>query len=697
MAVNLSPLGGVGAQFFDSNGNPLSGGMIYTYAAGTNTPQATYTSSAGTIQHSNPIVLDAAGRVPTGEIWLTDGVAYKFVIQTSAAVLVGTYDNIVGINSNFVAFTLQQEIQTATAGQTVFTLATMQYQPGTNSLSVFVDGVNQYGPGAQYAYVETDSDTVTFVSGLHVGASVKFTTAASVSSNYADAAQVTYDPPFTGAVATNVEAKLAQTISVKDFGAVGDGVTDDTDAFIAAIGTGTVNVYVPAGTYLVSSIVLQSWTTLYGEGYASIIKSDGSSNHTITGTHVQHCTIRDLRILGNSGKTNLCGIYMNGAVWTTLQNLYVGSNGSHGIQFTDTGTAYVGCYPVMIRGVHSEANGGDGCKIQATSGSTNQENAISIFQSEFQGNGGNGLTLWGTGVNVLDAVSEGNTGYGVYIDNGKSSGTTYSAWQMSVKNTYFELNTAGHIGVRVGTYGVISGLEIIGNTFVANTAVTTISYIPVKVTNYSTSLNAIRSLNFTNNTYLISGTALTNYADFANAPDYSSTINPSVSISTAATDIVTVPSQFINLGFSTFKYINSLVLHGYWFAKGGSGITYSGRDHSDSVTVSGSSTYFPIQLPLGSELYYFSVPVDTDCASYTVNMYLQAKSYGSTSAPATIAFASGTGSGAQIVKTSTIPTYAAVSLVTNARSEMVLFLQVTWATPGTYFVLGSPTIYYTQP
>lgn len=176
MAVFLSPVGGAAAQFFDNNGIPLAGGLIYTYTAGTSTPAATYTTSSGAIQHSNPIILDAAGRVPTGEIWLGDALAYKFVVKTAQDVLIATYDNVTGINSNFIAYTSQQEIQTATAGQTVFNLTTMQYQPATNNLSVFVDGVNQYGPGAQYAYTETDSDTVTFVTGLHVGASVKFTT-----------------------------------------------------------------------------------------------------------------------------------------------------------------------------------------------------------------------------------------------------------------------------------------------------------------------------------------------------------------------------------------------------------------------------------------------------------------------------------------------------------------------------------------
>ena len=48
MSVNPFPLGGFAAQFFDRNGVILSGGKLYTYAAGTTTPQATYTSLAGT-------------------------------------------------------------------------------------------------------------------------------------------------------------------------------------------------------------------------------------------------------------------------------------------------------------------------------------------------------------------------------------------------------------------------------------------------------------------------------------------------------------------------------------------------------------------------------------------------------------------------------------------------------------------------
>jgi hypothetical protein len=303
MAVNLSPVGGVAQQFFSDNGVPLSGGLLYTYAAGTTTPQTTYTSSGGGTAHSNPIVLNSAGRVPSGEIWLTDGIVYKFVLKDSNDVLIATYDNISGINSNFIAFTSQQEIKTATAGQTVFTLTTMEYQVGTNSLSVFVDGVNQYGPGAQYAYIETNSTTITFITGLHVGASVKFTTSQQQGAGAVDASQVSYTAPYTGSVTTNVEVKLSEYVSVKDFGAVGDGVTDDTAAFNAMFATGSNSFELIAGEqYLIGDVVLPigSGWQLNGN-WATLIPKAGAVT-CLTGTYTSqtfNTSICNLNIAGN--------------------------------------------------------------------------------------------------------------------------------------------------------------------------------------------------------------------------------------------------------------------------------------------------------------------------------------------------------------------------------------------------------------
>jgi hypothetical protein len=307
MAVNLSPYGGVGAQFLDNAGNVLTGGKIFTYAAGTTTNQAVYTTSAGNVFHPNPIILDASGRVPSGgEIWLTDGLLYKFVLETSTGVLIATYDNISGINSNFVNFSSEQEIQTATAGQTVFTLTTVNYTPGTNSLSVFVDGVNQYGPGAQYAYLETNSTTVTFVNGLHVGASVKFTTAAALTGTATNANVVVYDPAGVNAVSTTVQAKLRETVSVKDFGAVGDGITDDAVAIQAAINSGAETIYFPTGTYLFTPplAVNTDDIAIVGDGRGnSILKPTpvaAPALHVGRNASVAGFSLSKIRILGNS-------------------------------------------------------------------------------------------------------------------------------------------------------------------------------------------------------------------------------------------------------------------------------------------------------------------------------------------------------------------------------------------------------------
>ena len=143
-----------------------------------------------------------------------------------------------------------EEIQTATAGQTVFNLTTMTYAAGANNLMVFVDGVNQY---EGLAYQETDNNTVTFTQGLHVGAVVKFSTVQTQTSLVNSAGAVTFLQAGTGAVPRSVQSKERDVVDVKDFGAVGDGVNNDTAAIQAALNSGAKVVSCAQnGTYLVS-------------------------------------------------------------------------------------------------------------------------------------------------------------------------------------------------------------------------------------------------------------------------------------------------------------------------------------------------------------------------------------------------------------------------------------------------------------
>ena len=141
MSVNLSPIGGAGWQFFDNNGNPLSGGKLYTYEAGTTTPEPTYTTSSGGTAHANPIVLDSAGRIPgSSEVWLTEGQSYKFILKTSADVQLWSADNVFGIND---FSSLQPIVYNSTGDGTnvAFTLASAP--KNENTTGVYINGVYQ--------------------------------------------------------------------------------------------------------------------------------------------------------------------------------------------------------------------------------------------------------------------------------------------------------------------------------------------------------------------------------------------------------------------------------------------------------------------------------------------------------------------------------------------------------------------------
>ena len=76
-------------RFYDSNGDPLAGGKLYSYEAGTTTPKATYTTSAGDVANANPIILDANGEC---NVYI-NAENYKFVLKDSSDVTQWTVDN----------------------------------------------------------------------------------------------------------------------------------------------------------------------------------------------------------------------------------------------------------------------------------------------------------------------------------------------------------------------------------------------------------------------------------------------------------------------------------------------------------------------------------------------------------------------------------------------------------------------------
>lgn len=120
-----------------------------------------------------------------------------------------------------------------------------------------------------------------------------------------------------GAVARTVQSKLRETVSVKDFGAVGDGVANDTSAFQAAASSGAKSVHIPAGRYyLTAPITFTGAVTLTGEGMASSIlewaSGDGLSFVGVAGDNMP-VTMRDFTVLKVAGAANGNAITVNNA------------------------------------------------------------------------------------------------------------------------------------------------------------------------------------------------------------------------------------------------------------------------------------------------------------------------------------------------------------------------------------------------
>ncbi len=84
------PMPFVEPQFFNTNGSVCSGCKLQSWAAGTSTPQPTYTDSTGATQNPNPVILDSGGRA---NIWLGP-LSYKLQLQTAAGAPIWTVDNV---------------------------------------------------------------------------------------------------------------------------------------------------------------------------------------------------------------------------------------------------------------------------------------------------------------------------------------------------------------------------------------------------------------------------------------------------------------------------------------------------------------------------------------------------------------------------------------------------------------------------
>jgi hypothetical protein len=355
MVANISP--DPRLQFFANDGSPLVGGKLYTYAAGTTTPLATYTTYTGATANTNPIILNSRGEA---SVWLGQG-RYKFVLKTANDVEIWTQDNLI-------------------------------MSPGA-------DGSGAYGTWT----IDVSPSTVT---------------------------------PTGTTTARTLANLFGDIVSVKDFGAIGNGTTDDTSAFQAAMNYATsntnVSIYIPSGYYKITNSITVSTSTeylfvdIYGDGYSSQILQYNNSSVFLFNNLTAQVSFKNFSITPKIVATTGAAFYFaNGNVQSSFENiLYYPSAGDStniGASFyvcpaskTNDTVSFTNCYAVVSVYGYCIGSGSDiiiqgGRMIGNYTGSTGS--SVGLYLTGGMG----GVYVWAT-----DFISH-NFGAKITQDSGTSN------------------------------------------------------------------------------------------------------------------------------------------------------------------------------------------------------------------------------------------------------------------------------------
>jgi Pectate lyase superfamily protein len=277
---------------------------------------------------------------------------------------------------------------------------------------------------------------------------------------------IEYNPPFANSTVETVTAKLAQTISVKDFGATGDGVTLDTIAVQAALDAAQdgQTVYFPTGYYKITSVSSSKAVRLVGDGFTNAIQAAygdsawldrtnyGGSVIISTTTDVaislggstdvsgplKCLQMQDLMVVGpGTGLTNI-GVRLTRSVGNYVQNVLIAN--------FNTGLELKGCQNGTYNKLACK-----GCDTGVYLGGTITSNQSVFYNPEIQSYANYGMRLVnaalvcifgglfqdakgsGIGFKVEENSGSGNVLKGVWFE---STAGTYAVYDLGLYNTY---------------------------------------------------------------------------------------------------------------------------------------------------------------------------------------------------------------------------------------------------------------------
>jgi hypothetical protein len=399
-SVFLSPIGGAAWQFFTDEGVVLSGGLLYTYLAGTTTPAATFTTAQASVTNPNPIVLNSSGRTPN-EIWLSQGTQYKFVVEDANHNLVtpGTWDNISGINDVSISSTQSPWVS---SNLTPTYISATQFSVPGNQTTIFT--VNRriqavVGAGTVYGYVSASSfgsgiTTVTVVldaGALDAGLSQVFY--ASDDPTHTSTTSLLNVQTFTSS-GTYTPTNGATKIMVRVLGAGGaGGGALATDSIHVTMGQGGgAGGY--AESYISGNIATQ--TVTIGAGGVGTSGGTGGTGGTTSFGSLITCNGG----VGGIATSNTAATVIGGAVGGTATGGSIlniqGANGPSTALFVSTGGSLSGPGGSSQLGSGGVGAGGSGNGFNAYgygAGGSGAINGISVGSNKTGGSGSGGIII----------------------------------------------------------------------------------------------------------------------------------------------------------------------------------------------------------------------------------------------------------------------------------------------------------------